>query len=234
MLYILIIIFFFLIIYQIIQISSINKKIYYENALIKEQILSNMTNNFNQINNKIESIEIFKKTVDNFINNLKNPNNRGEFGEIQLKNLLESANLIQYCDFSTKENSLNGIPDFIINLPNNIKIFVDVKTPECVIDLNTIDKKIIETMQNHIRELGNKEYWKNETSPKFTILYLPTSAAYFKIINIWDGFLNYCNKYNVIPTQPEGFLALVKIINNYLKYFIIENNIEIQNIKFNK
>ena len=65
---------------------------------------------------------------------LRQPLVRGQWGEMQLKKVVEIAGMTQHCDFceqfTLKEDGEKNIrPDMIVYLPGDRAIIIDAKTP---------------------------------------------------------------------------------------------------------
>src|SRR5947209_253572 len=64
---------------------------------------------------------------------LRKPNARGQWGQMQLRNVVELAGMVRYCDFS-EQSSFAGDertlrPDLVINMPGGKNVIVDAKAP---------------------------------------------------------------------------------------------------------
>jgi DNA recombination protein RmuC len=64
---------------------------------------------------------------------LRKPNTRGQWGQMQLRNVVEAAGMMRHCDF-TEQSSYAGDevtlrPDLVVNLPGGKHVVVDAKSP---------------------------------------------------------------------------------------------------------
>ena len=64
---------------------------------------------------------------------LRSPNVRGQWGELQLRRVVEAAGMLDYCDFDVKESVAGEdgrlTPDMIVRLPGGKNVVVDAKVP---------------------------------------------------------------------------------------------------------
>ena len=64
---------------------------------------------------------------------LRKPNARGQWGQMQLRNVVELAGMVRHCDF-VEQASLAGDdaslrPDLIVSMPGGKQVVVDAKAP---------------------------------------------------------------------------------------------------------
>ncbi|MBO9623256.1 MAG: DNA recombination protein RmuC [Sphingomonas sp.] len=155
------------------------------------------------------------------------PKTRGRWGEQQFRNLIELAGLDGHVDFAaevsvaTEDGTLR--PDFIIRLPGDQQLIVDVK---CVLDayLQAAESTSHEDRQaalaaharavrNHAEALSRKAYWAQfEKAPDFVIMYIPgdnfLSSALEVDMDLWER----AARNRVIIAGPSAFLPLARTV----------------------
>ncbi len=148
----------------------------------------------------------------------------GRWGEDQCRNVLERAGLQEGIDF--EEQVSNEIqddlskPDFIVRLPGNRKIIIDVK---CSLDAfmgasGTSDEilkaKFLEdhakNIRNHARSLAKRSYQdKYKGSATFVVMFVPGENFLHAAIKGDSELLAEAHKGNVILVGPTNLLSLV-------------------------
>ena len=155
------------------------------------------------------------------------PKTRGRWGEQQFRNLIEIAGLSGHVDFAaevsivTEDGALR--PDFVIRLPGDQQLIVDVK---CVLDgyLQAAEAVSAEERQaallsharavrTHADALSRKAYWAQfEKAPDFVIMYIPgdnfLSSALEVDMELWER----AARNRVIIVGPSGFLPLARTV----------------------
>ncbi len=155
------------------------------------------------------------------------PKTRGRWGEQQFRNLIEIAGLSGHVDFAaevsvaTEEGALR--PDFIIRLPGDQQLIVDVK---CVLDgylqaaeATSPDERQAalvshaRAVRTHADALSRKAYWAQfEKAPDFVIMYIPgdnfLSSALEVDMELWER----AARNRVIIVGPSGFLPLARTV----------------------
>ena len=159
------------------------------------------------------------------------PKTRGRWGEQQFKNLIETAGLSPFVDFKEEVSvavEANGSetrmrPDFVINLPGDQQMVVDVKC-SLVAYLNAVDQvdpalrdahmlDHARAMRTHADALGRKAYWEQfDKAPDFVIMYVPgdnfVTAALEADMDLWER----AAKNRVIICGPATFLPLARTL----------------------
>lgn len=169
---------------------------------------------------------------------LANNKMRGVWGELSLKNLVESSGMVQHVDFDVQESSKNERdktqrPDMIIHLPHKRCIVVDAKVPynnyqkACEIPDNAdaaalkqkeaFLKNYATDVQKHIKTLGDKKYWKAledslGTSPEFVVMFIPNEALLRAALETDSNLLDAAFAQRVVLSSPVAFWATIKAI----------------------
>src|SRR3954464_11571413 len=122
-----------------------------------------------------EGQEKLRTETGSLVTALRAPNVRGQWGEMQLKRVVELAGMLEYCDFRTQESTRDDEgsllrPDLVVKLPGGKSIVVDSKVPiqACLDAVNCPDVELKRThlarhaqqLRDHIGKLGQKRYWR--------------------------------------------------------------------------
>lgn len=126
---------------------------------------------------------------------LRSPTGRGQWGEMQLRRVIEMSGMVEHCDF-VQQKELDRIegaaalrPDVVVHMSGNRNIVVDAKTPllsyleayDCEDDdkKNVLLKDHARQLKAHINNLSLKRYWSQfDESPEFVILFVPGEAIF--------------------------------------------------------
>ena len=173
--------------------------------------------------------ELLRLQTQALVNALKSPNQRGRWGEVQLRNIVERAGMAQYCgDFSEKhffedESGRRSIPDMTVRLPNGACIVIDSKVP---IDayLNAADaadaarrealmKDHARQVREHIKGLAAKPYWAKFTpTPELVVMFLPGEPLFSAALQHDSTLFDFAADQRVIPASPLTLLALLRTV----------------------
>ena len=86
-----------------------------------------------QVNQLVDTGRQLKSETSTLAQALRSPVVGGQWGEIQLRRVVEMAGMLDYCDFSEQETlrseSRSVRPDLIVRLPAGKTIVVDAKAP---------------------------------------------------------------------------------------------------------
>ena len=125
---------------------------------------------------------------------LRRPEQRGRWGEMQLRNIVEIAGMSEHCDFeeqvSVKVAGSDKIlrPDMIVKMPGGGEIVVDSKVAiDAYLDmLESETPELRETqmhrhagaVEKHVRDLSDKKYWEQfERTPRIVVMFMPIESA---------------------------------------------------------
>ena len=158
---------------------------------------------------------------------LRSPNQRGRWGEVQLRNVVERSGMVAYCDYAEKESvTTDGrrlTPDMIVRLPNGACIVIDSKVP---IDayLNAADqpdesaremllKEHARQVRDHVRSLGAKSYWARfSPAPELVVMFLPGDPLLSTALQADSSLFEFAVDQKVIPASPLTLVALLRTV----------------------
>jgi DNA recombination protein RmuC len=158
---------------------------------------------------------------------LRSPNIRGQWGEIQLRRILESAGLLDGIHFDFKESTQTEegrlSPDVVIKLPGGKSVVVDAKVPlsayldamECEED-QPRDGKLKDharQVKEHINRLANKNYWAHfQPAPDIVVMFVPGEALLSAAMQHDAGLLEFSMARGIMLASPLSLIALLKAI----------------------
>lgn len=159
---------------------------------------------------------------------LRQPTGRGQWGEIQLKRVVELAGMQEHCDFDTQTSTTTDEgkrlrPDMIVHLPGGKTIVVDSKTPmDAYLDaLEATDDNLRQTalerhaqqVRTHIQQLASKNYSAQfEHAPEFTVLFLPSESFFSAALASDPGLIERGVDMGVILATPTTLIALLRAV----------------------
>jgi len=152
---------------------------------------------------------------------------RGQYGEMQLEQLLKHAGLIEGTHFLRQDSRVaeDGIarPDISILLAGGGEVVIDAKFPwdaffdamgfEDLAQRNSLLDKHSKDLLKRINELSNKQYQSTGSkSPNFVILFLPFESLLTAALDFDGLLLEKAFGKNVIPATPTTMLGLLRTI----------------------
>jgi DNA recombination protein RmuC len=158
---------------------------------------------------------------------LRSPNVRGQWGELQLRRVVEAAGMIEYCDFDLKESvSVDGVrltPDMIVRLPGGKNVVVDAKVPSSAyLDAMETDdesqrdarlKDHSRQVRDHIVKLGNKTYWQHfQPAPDLVIMFVPGETLLSAALQRDPALLEFSLSRGVMLASPLTLMALLRAV----------------------
>ena len=153
---------------------------------------------------------------------------RGDWGELQLANLLESCGLYDKADFDfqVSVNGESGLlrPDAVIRIPGGKCLVVDVKNVfntyakanEALSEEERLEllRAHARELRGHIDELSAKRYQDHvEGSADFVVMFVPGEHVLYAALTQDHGLLDYALKRNIVLSSPLNFMSIALTVS---------------------
>lgn len=155
---------------------------------------------------------------------------QGDWGELQLEVLLEKSGLKKELHFRTQnsekdEDGNEKRPDCIIDLPDDKNLIIDSKVSltsyeqysnaETEEERKQYLKKHIDSIKNHIRDLGSKDYPKlySINSPDYVLMFVPIEPALITALQEDAEIFNLGLSKNIILVSTSTLMATMRTVS---------------------
>ncbi|MFY9720070.1 MAG: DNA recombination protein RmuC [Candidatus Cybelea sp.] len=155
---------------------------------------------------------------------LRNPASRGKWGEMQLRNVVEKAGMLAYCDFAEQQTVVleeaRVRPDMRVNLPGERCVFVDAKAPidamQAALEASDDDarkllvKQHARALRDHVDALSRRGYQTAQGSADYVVMFVPGEAFLSSACNDDPALIEYALDKGVLVTGPLTLISLLR------------------------
>jgi len=158
---------------------------------------------------------------------LRQPQTRGQWGELQLRRCVEIAGMTEHVDFELQEtiHTEDGRlrPDARFMLPEGRSFVADSKVPlDAFLDAQEAEvesQRLVELERHarqareHIRSLSSKEYqgqFKTGEMPDLVICFVPNEPALHAAFAADPTLFDYALERNVLVVSPTSLIGLLR------------------------
>ena len=195
-----------------------------------DERVEKLTTSYNTHQGKVsrltEEMMGMNTAANKIVQAMHSPVSRGKWGENSLRNIIETAGMLPYSDFTEQTTGeIEGRilrPDVVINLPNQGSLAVDAKAPEFaeayekMIATESIEEQQllladhIKSMRAHVKTLSLKEYWNQfDRSPEFVVMFVPLESMLSDALKADPSLVDDAMRSRVLIASPMNLLALL-------------------------
>jgi DNA recombination protein RmuC len=161
---------------------------------------------------------------------------QGNWGEVVLERILKESGLREGHEFDTQvalknESGKSYQPDVVVHLPNDKDVVIDSKVSLAAYEryFNQQEdetarllhlKEHVNSLRNHIKELGKKDYQdlKGLRSLDYVLLFIPIESAFLLAADHAPDLLKLAFDHNIMLVSPTNLLVALRTINNIWQY----------------
>ena len=180
-----------------------------------------------QLRTLAETGEKLRTETGALVTALRKPNARGQWGQMQLRNVVELAGMVRYCDFAEQlpvagdETTLR--PDLVVNLPGGKHVVVDAKAPlQGVLDAYQARDEAerqqhlrdhARLLRRHVKALADKAYWAGlDSAPDLVVMFLPGEHLYGAALEADPALIEDAMARRVLIATPTTLLAMLHAV----------------------
>jgi DNA recombination protein RmuC len=180
-----------------------------------------------QLRTLAETGEKLRSETGALVTALRKPNARGQWGQMQLRNVVELAGMVRHCDF-VEQSSVIGDesvlrPDLVVSLPGGKQVVVDAKAPLQGV-LDAYEARDDEERQRHLRDharllrkhvktLADKAYWAGlDSAPDLVVMFLPGEHLYGAALEADPALIEDAMARRVLIATPTTLLAMLRAV----------------------
>ena len=153
---------------------------------------------------------------------LGNSRVRGQWGQKMAEDILIACGLQEGIQYVKEREIAAGRPDYTFLLPENHKLFMDVKFPldhylqftqAAGPDQPRAKDQFIRDVREHIRTMERRDYVSHEDgSLDYIVIFIPNEQVYGAVNEWMPGLIDECLKKRTILCGPWTLYAILRII----------------------
>jgi DNA recombination protein RmuC len=179
-----------------------------------------------QVNQLLDTGRQLKSETSTLAQALRSPVVGGQWGEIQLRRVVEMAGMLDYCDFAEQETlrteARSVRPDLIVRLPAGKTIVVDAKAPvSAYLDAMALPEPhrqpklqaFAKLVRDRVAELGRKSYWDQfDHTPELVVMFLPGDHFYSAALQQDASLIEFGVEQKVLIATPVNLIGLLRAV----------------------
>ena len=162
---------------------------------------------------------------------LRAPQIRGRWGELQLRRVVESAGMLEHCDFTEQPSVAGSLseddrllrPDLVVHLAGGKNVVVDAKVAfSGFLEASEARDEATRAarlkaharhLRTHVDQLAAKAYWERFAStPEFVVCFVPADVFLDAALQQEPGLLEHAFERNVVIATPSTLMAMLRTV----------------------
>jgi len=171
----------------------------------------------------VQSNERIRAEAASLSTALRSSEVRGAWGQMALRNAVETAGMLAYCDFDEQVTVGSLRPDMVVRLPGGRRIVIDAKTPlKPLQDAAAAPESeqeahlaaYVRQVRTHAKQLSEKAYWDQfgGDSPDYVLMFLPGEGFFRTAVERDTSLLELAGGQRVILVSPMMLITLLRTI----------------------
>jgi DNA recombination protein RmuC len=180
-----------------------------------------------QVRGLAETQQRLQAETANLAGALRASSVRGRWGEMQLRRVVELADMLPHCDFVEQPTVANDDgrlrPDMVVRLPGGKSVVVDAKVPlTSYLEAHEatdgdgrerLFREHAKRVREHMARLGAKAYAEQfQPAPDFVVMFLPGEGVFSAALSVDPGLIEFGVESRVIPASPTTLIALLRAV----------------------
>ena len=201
-----------------------------------QELVKPLSENYSKLNPQIETLAKQSQSLATETGKLSSAltDNRqaGQWGEVQLRRVIDLAGMSDYCDFAEQKvlGASQGRPDLIVRLPEKRAIVVDAKASTLAYmeaqqtdDADMADKawtRHAQAMRRQVDDLGGKNYGADvDGSMDFVVMFVPGDQFLAAALSANPGLIEYAMAKRVAIATPASLISMLWAVANGWQQF---------------
>ena len=174
-----------------------------------------------------QSSEQLRAETGALVSALRAPQTRGQWGEMQLRRVVELAGMVEHCDFDEQVSVATGgtvqRPDLVVRLAGGKSVVVDAKVSLAAYLTaaesgdDAVRSERLRAHAKHLRAhvdgLAAKEYWTAfQPCPELVVLFVPGEAFLAPALEQDPTLLEDAMRKRVVIATPTTLIAMLRTV----------------------
>jgi len=202
-------------------LTAVNERLEHVRRLL-QQVETERKQDFGRLSTSVASLST---TTGELHKMLASTQRRGAWGERMAEDVLRLAGMQETVNYTKQsgEKAESGRPDFTFNLPNDLKVNMDVKFPleryKGFLDAESDDARaaerdqLVAAVRNHVKEVASRGYIDPEVpTVEYVIVFIPSEQIYSLVLEAHPDLLDEALRLKVVLASPLTLYAMLAVI----------------------